>query len=112
MSDIRGIGAELGDKLISMISEKNATEGKVKVAEGALAASVAHRRRLERDLEASESQVKGLREEREKSTRAVVEMKEVCTLFTDTRDPPKKRGYGYSSCVRFAAPRYVYLAMG
>ncbi|CAM9196150.1 unnamed protein product, partial [Scytosiphon promiscuus] len=74
MADIHGIGAELGEKLITMISEKNAMIGKLEVAEGALAASLAHRRRLERDLDASESLVKGLREEKDKSGREVLDL--------------------------------------
>lgn len=77
LADIHGISAELGEKLISVLSEKNDAEMRLEVCEGALAASGADRRRLERVLTESEAVVEGLRKDKNESCREIDELQEV-----------------------------------
>lgn len=58
-----GIGAALGEKLISVVEEKKDVQGKLEAAEGALSSSEADRERLKLEVEANESAVEGLRGE-------------------------------------------------
>ncbi|CAM9430510.1 unnamed protein product [Ectocarpus sp. 6 AP-2014] len=62
-----GIGAALGEKLISVVEEKRDVQGKLEAAEGALSSSEADRERLKLEVEANESAVEGLRGEIDES---------------------------------------------
>lgn len=81
LADIHGIGAELGEKLISVVSERNEILARLEVADGALAASAADRRRLERELEASAAAAEELRREKDKGLSNVEELQKVGTSF-------------------------------
>lgn len=77
LSDVSGIGAELGEKLISVAWERNDARSRLEVAEGALAASAANGRRLHRELRASQEAVVGLREETEGGRRRLDKLQKV-----------------------------------
>lgn len=77
LADIHGIGAKLGERLISAVSERHDAVGRLGVCEGALAAEAAHRRRLELGLEESEAAVNGLKKEKEDNHRKMDELQKV-----------------------------------
>lgn len=77
LADVSGVGAELGEKLVSVVWEKNDARGRLEVAEGALAASAANGRRLHRELCASQEVVMGLREEAEGGRRGLDKLQKV-----------------------------------
>ncbi len=79
LADVHGIGAELGEKLISVVTERNDILARLEVADGALAASAADRRRLERELEASAAAAEELRREKDKGLSNVEELQKVGT---------------------------------
>lgn len=74
LADLHEIGLFLAEKLTAEVAEKNKITDKLDVAEAALAASAAHRRHLERELEVREVAREGLANEADG-------LREVCAMY-------------------------------
>lgn len=75
--DVSGVGAELGEKLISVAWERNDARSRLAVAVGALAASAANGRRLHGELRASQEAALKLSVEAEPGRRGLEKLQKV-----------------------------------
>lgn len=77
LADVRGIGLHLEKRLTTVVDEWTKVQGRYEVAQVALAASLAHRRRIALDLEVKELVVETLTQNNEACRRDLENMEEV-----------------------------------
>lgn len=76
-SEILGIGADLGQKFIAVVCERDDALLRLEVSEGSLAASAADRRRLEKETVALRARVEEMAEEEDASRSEIDELRKV-----------------------------------